>query len=341
VGLVRRRRFLIAAGALGAAALARAQDPGRTYRVALVNVSSPRSEMTGRNPKHLPTRIILHELHSLGYVEGRNLIFERRSAEGNPKSFASIIDELIGLKTDVLILSPYPELLRTAQAATRTVPIVSIGYPRLVEDGFAMSLARPGGNVTGPANVDWPSMLAKCLQLLRDSIGRLSRVGLVVPWWENPSWRDVRDALSEAAAAMGTELLPVDLDPKDPQATFVAIAKVRSKMQLDGLLIPFVPAAYAQQKDLGRLALAAGLPLASEVTGITEAGGLLSYVLDQVEIFRTVARYVDKILKGAKPGDLPAERPTKFELVLNLKTAKALGLNIPQSVLLRADRVIE
>jgi putative ABC transport system substrate-binding protein len=328
---------LTAAGALLATPLARAQQPGRTYRVAIVLSTSALSEMAGPNPEHPPTRNILHELRSLGYVEGRNLVFERRSAEGDPKRYKGIIDELIGLKTDVMILAPISALLRTAQSTTRTVLIVQMGYPRLVEEGFAASLARPGGNITGPATVDWAEVLAKGLQLFKETVSRLSRVAVVTNWWEVPAWQRVRDALRDAAAAMGIELVPVDLHRTDPRATFAAIAKVR----VDGLLIPGGPIPYGQREDLGRLALAAGLPTASEVTRITETGGLMSYGGDAMENFRAIARYVDKILKGARPGDLPAERPTKFELVINMKTAKALGITVPQSILLRADRVIE
>jgi putative ABC transport system substrate-binding protein len=328
---------LVATGALLAAPLARAQQPGRTYRVAYVATTSPLSEMAGPDPEHPLVRGILRELRSLGYVEGRNLVYERRSAEGDPKRYKGIIDEVVQLKPDVMILAGSRALLRTAQSATRTVPIVQTGYPRLVEDGFAVSLARPGGNITGPAGLDWAEQLTKLLQLFKETVSRLSRVAVVTLWWEMPDFRRFRDALHDAAAAMRIELVPVAFHLADPRATFAAIAKVR----VDGILIPGGPQTYGQREDLGRLALAAGLPAASEVARTTEAGGLISYQSDPIEHWRTIVRYVDKILKGARPGDLPAEAPTKFELVINMKTAKALGIAIPQSILLRADRVIE
>jgi putative ABC transport system substrate-binding protein len=143
--------------------------------------------------------------------------------------------------------------------------------------------------------------------------------------------------LREAAEALGIELVPVALHLSDPRATFAAIAKVR----VDGLLIPGGPTPYGQREALGRLALAARLPAASEMSDTTVTGGLMSYSIDIVEYFQVLVRYVERILKGAYPGDLPAERPTKFALVINMKTAKALGLAIPESILLRADRVIE
>jgi putative ABC transport system substrate-binding protein len=268
MGHVRRRQFLTATGALLAAPLASAQQPGRTYRVALVLSTSALPEMAGPNPEHPPTRTILHELRSLGYAEGRNPVFYRRSAEGDPKRYKGIIDELIALKTDVMILVPDGRLLRVAQSATRTVPIVQMGYSHLVEHGFAVSLARPGGNITGPAGVNWAEMLAKLLQLYKETVRRMSRVAVVTNWWEVPAYQRVRDLLRDAAAAMGIELVPIELHPTDPRATLAALARVR----VEGILIPGTPVTYGQREDLGRLALAAGLPAASEITRVTEKG---------------------------------------------------------------------
>jgi putative ABC transport system substrate-binding protein len=236
-----------------------------------------------------------------------------------------------------MIVAPATPLLRAAQSATRTVPIVQMGSPRLVEDGFMASLARPGGNITGPAGVDWGDALAKLLQIFKETVARLSRVAVVTNWWEAPALKRTRDTLLEAAGALRIELVPVALHLSEPQATFAEIAKVR----VDGLLIPGGPTPYGQRETLGRLALAAGLAAASEMSDATRTGGLLSYSVDIDEYFRTLVRYVERILKGAHPGDLPAERPTKFQLVINMNTAKALGIAVPQSVLLRADRVIE
>jgi len=337
MGQVRRRQFLTAAGALLATPLARAQQPRRTYRVAMVLATSPLAEMAGPNPDHPPTRGILHGLRSAGFVEGKNLVFYRRSAEGDAKRYKGLIDEVVGLKPDVMVVAPIPTLLRTAQSATRTVPIVQMGYPRLVEDGFVASLARPGGNITGPAGVDWGESLGKLLQLFKETLPRLSRVGIVTTWWEAPAFQKVRKRLIAAGEALGIELVSVALHPSDPDVTYAEIAKVR----VDGLLIPGGPTPYGQREALGRLALAARIPAASEMADTTVKGGLMNYSIDLDEYLRVLARYVERILKGAYPGDLPAEQATKFALVINMKTAKALSIAVPQSILLRADRVIE
>lgn len=338
MGHVRRRQFLTAAGALLLTPLARAQQPGRTYRVAMVLATSPVAEMAGPDPEqHPPTRAVLHGLRSAGFVEGRNLVFYRRSAEGDATRHRGLIDEVLRLKPDVMVVAPFPPLLRIAQSATRTMPIVQMGYPRLVEDGFVASLARPGGNITGPAGVEWGEVIAKLLQLFKETVGRLQRVAVVTSWWEAQPFRRDRERLSGAASELGVDLVPVALHPSDPRATFAEIAQVR----VDGLLIPGGPTPYGQREALGRLALAARLPAASEMQDMTMTGGLMSYSIDLDEYLRSLAGYVVRILNGAHPGDLPAERPTKFHLVINMKTAKALGITIPRSILLRTDRVIE
>jgi putative ABC transport system substrate-binding protein len=212
-----------------------------------------------------------------------------------------------------------------------------MGYPRLVEDGFVTSLARPGGNITGPAAVDWGEALGKLLQLFKETLPRVLRVGIVTTWWEVPAFHQVRNRSIAAGEALGIELVPIALHPSEPEVTFAEVAKAR----LDGLLIPGGPIPYGQREALGRLALAARLPAVSELADTTATGGLMSYSVDLDEYWRVLARYVERILKGAYPGDLPAEQPTKFALVINMKTARALGIAVPQSILLRADRVIE
>jgi putative ABC transport system substrate-binding protein len=326
---------LIAAGALIVAPLARAQPTARSYRVAIVLATSPLSEMAGPDPIHPPTRVILHELRSLGYVEGRNLTFERRTAEGNPARYPEIVAELIRLKTDVMILAPSRDLIRAAQSATRRIPIVLMGYARAVEDGFAASLARPGGNVTGPIlGTGWEND-GKRLQIFKEMVPGLQRVVYLAPkeFWTGPEAQPVR----QAATMLGVELLPVEQHPTDPQASFAAIAQLR----VDGLFVAPSWTNYAQREQTGRLAFAARLPASVPTVRIVETGALMSYAPNLLEVNRKVAHYVDKILRGASPGDLPMEQPTRFELIINLKTARALGLKIPQAVLLRTDRVIE
>jgi putative ABC transport system substrate-binding protein len=310
---------------------------GRIYRVVLVLATSPIAEMQGPNPEHPPTRGILHGLRSAGFVEGKNLLFDRRSAEGDPKRYKEIIEQAIGSNPDVMVVATALGLLRAAQSATRTVPIVQMGYPRLVEDGLVASLARPGGNITGPTSVDWGESLSKLLQLFKETYPRLSRVGVVANWWDAAAFKQVRGRLIAAGEGLGVELVPIALHPADPRVTFQGIEKVR----VDGLLLPGSPTSYGHREELGRLALAARLPAASEMVDTTEMGGLISYSGDSQESFRVIARYVEKILKGARPGDLPVEQPTKYHLAINMKTAKSLGISVPQSILLRADRVIE
>jgi len=333
--MIARRAFLIAAGGLVVAPLARAQPAGRAYRVAIVLAVSPPAEMAGPDPIHPITRVILHELRSLGYVEGRNLVFERRTAEGNPARYPEIIAELVRLKADVIILAPSLDLIRAAQSATRSIPLVLMGYRRAVEDGFAASLARPGGNVTGPVTGTGSDNDAKRLQVFKEMVPGLRRVAYLAPkvYWDDPESQPVR----QAAKMLGIELLPVDHHPTDPQVSFAAIAQLR----VDGLFVAPSPANYAHRESTGRLAIAARLPASVSLPSIVEAGALMSYAPDLLEVQRKVAHYVDRILKGAKPGALPMEQPTRFELVINLKTARALGITIPQTILLRADKVIE
>jgi len=335
VGEITRRRFLAGAGAVLAAGVAAAQSSARDYRVAIVLTTSPIAEMVGPDPVHPLTRVILHELRALGYTEGGNLVFERRSAEGDPRRYPVIVNELIASKTDVIILSGNRELIRVAQAATRSVPMVLLNYMTPVEDGFAQSLARPGMNITGPTGAADRDVYAKSMQLFKEALPRLSRAALLAPndFHASPDGQYVR----EAGAKLGIEVLAVEQHPTDPRVSFASIAQ----LHVDGLFCVASSTNYAQRESIGRLALAARLPAISGLYRITETGGLMSYSINVPESMRRVAHYVDKILKGADPAELPMERPDKYELVINLRTAKALGISIPPSILLRADRVIE
>jgi len=334
VGGLARRRFLISAGALLAAPRVRAQHPAKVYRVAIVLTTSPIDEMTGPDPVHPLTRAVLHELRALGYVEGKNLLFERRSAEGDPKRYRPIIEELVGLKCDAILLAGSRELVRTAHSATRTIPLVLMGYATAVEDGFAKSLARPGGNITGRSAYPSVDIGAKAMQLLKETVPGLSRVALLSTA-DTPA--GAPQVVSEAARALGVEVVPIEHPRSGLRASFATMAKAR----VDGLYVMPSATAYAQREALGPLALEARLPGMFPFTRMAETGGLMSYAPNIVKDVRILAHYVDKILKGANPGDLPMESARVFELAINLNTARALGLTIPQSILLRADRVIE
>jgi len=300
-----------------------------------VLTTSPIAEMAGDNPAHPLTRVILHDLRKLGYVEGRNLIFERRSAEGRPDRYAGIVAELVRLNTDVMILSGRRDLIRAAQLATRRIPILLLSYNRAVEDGFAQTLARPGGNITGlTGSTGWEED-AKRLELFKEAVPTISRVAYLAPesFWNGPQAEPVR----RAASALGIELVPMEQHPTDPAVSFSRIAQ----QKVDAVFVAPSSTSFAQREQLGVLALKARLPSSFGYSRMVETGGLMSYSTNIVEELRKISVYVDRILKGAKAGELPIEQPTNFELVLNLRTARALNIAVPRSILLRADRVIE
>jgi putative ABC transport system substrate-binding protein len=310
-----------------------AQQPGKVYRVGLIFTTSPVSEMAGPEPVHPLARAFLHTLRSLGYVEGQNLVLERRSAEGKFERFPEIVAELVRLKTDVIVTAGNP----TAQAAkqvTTTVPIVMATSDSPVEAGLVASLGRPGGNITGLTTNTGPEIEGKRLELLRDALPKISRVAYLrmKTDWESPTGESVK----AVAKALNVTLLHAEHTPNEYAGAFTVIARQRP----DALFVARSAPQYAQRRLIVEFAVKNRLPGMYGWREFVEAGGLISYGASASDLFRRAAGYVDKILKGAKPADLPIEQPTKFELVINLKTAKALGLTIPQSILIRADEVI-
>jgi putative ABC transport system substrate-binding protein len=285
----------------------------------------------------------LHEafrqgLRDLGYVEGRNVVIEYRDAEGKPERLPALAAELVALKVDVIVAGSTPHAL-AAKRATRTLPIVFIGAGDPVTDGLVTSLARPGGNVTGLSSLT-PERLGKCLELLTQAVPGVSRVAVL---WQpgavgERTEKDMLKGAEVAARALGVRLQFVEAEgPADIDRAFADMTRGRA-----GALAVWTTAMLVTER--GRLvALAAKnrLPAMYTLREFVDAGGLMSYGHSQADLNRRAATYVDKILKGAKPGDLPVEQPTTFDLVINLKTAKALGLTIPQSVLGRADHVVE
>jgi putative ABC transport system substrate-binding protein len=297
-------------------------------------VSTP-AEMAGPNPTHSLTRAFVHSLRDLGYVEGRNLILERRSVEGRPERYPAIVAELLRLQPDAIVMTGIAGP-RAAKEATRTVPIVICGGSQPVENGLVESLARPGGNVTGVTLDTGPDEEAKRLQLLQQAIPQLSRVAYLSTrrTWEGPMGRAVRDA----ASTTGLELVHVEHLTADLKATFAALGRQRP----EALFASSTPETFAHRPEIARFAVERRVPGIYPYTVMAEAGGLIAYAAVPSPPGTTrCADYVDKILKGAKPADLPVEQPSRFELVLNLKAARALGLTFPQSLLLRADHVIE
>jgi len=291
----------------------------------------------GANP-HL-REAFLQGLRDLGYVEGGNVVIEYRDAEGKPERLPALAAELVGLKVDVIFVGGGTLAALAAMQATRTVPIVFAGVADPVGSGLGTSLARPGGNVTGLSMLA-PELVGKCLELLTQAVPGVSRVAVL---WHPGALgeRTSKDMLKEAevaARALGVRLQFVEA--RGP-AYFDRAFSDMTKARAGALTVLTSNMFFIERRRLVDLAAKHRLPAVYQWREGVDAGGLMAYGPNVTDLFRRAAPYVDKILKGAKPGDLPVEQPTKFELVINLKTAKALGLTIPQSLLIRADEVIQ
>ena len=305
-----------------------AQPAGKVYRIGYLRfLSTPPTDLT-----HEAFR---QGLRDLGYIEGKNLVIEFRSAQGKPERRPLMAAELVRLKVDVIVTAPAPPLIRAAQEATRTTPIVMAGvYVDPVEAGFVMSLARPGGNVTGITNLE-SDLHPKRLELLKEAFPRISRAAIIwPPYQQKPEQREI-EAAGQALAIQIQSPAMADLD--DIESVFSAISRERA----DAILVASSAVNNKYQARIIEFAAKKRLPAMYASSQIVDAGRLMSYGADQPHLSRRAAIYVDKILKGRKPADLPVERPTKFELVINLKTAKQIGLTIPPNVLVRADKVIK
>jgi ABC-type uncharacterized transport system substrate-binding protein len=275
-------------------------------------------------------------LRELGYVEGQDIAFEWRSAEGKADRLPGLAAELVRLKVDVIVTGG-AGATRPAKEATSTIPIVMAQDTDPVGSGFVASLARPGGNVTGLSTLH-PTVSAKRLEILKETLPRLSRVA----FFGTSSWVGNAQGLREtelAAAALGVKLQYLDVaDPKDFETAFQAAGKRQAE---GALMLVWGAILNPRRKEVAELAVKSRLPTVFRDREHVQVGGLMAYGPNIPDLFRRAATYVDKILKGAKPEDLPVEQPTKFELVINLKTAKALRLTIPPSVLGRADEIIQ
>jgi putative tryptophan/tyrosine transport system substrate-binding protein len=271
-------------------------------------------------------------LRALGYVEGQNIIMEWRSWEGRPARAPELIAVLVHLKVDVLVV-PGSRLVRAAQQATTSIPIVMVAGGDPVGQGFVVSLARPGGNITG-LTVQHPELHGKTLELLKETLPQLSRLALL---WEATVDLSGRRELEDAARSLGVQLLTLEVRrPEElPRAFQTAV-----EGHAEALYVAETAMLGAHLPQIADLAVKSRLPAIGQLRPSAEAGLLVSYGPDVVDLFRRAATYVDKILKGAKPGDLPVERPLKLDLVINLKTARALGITIPPPLLFQADEVI-
>ena len=274
-------------------------------------------------------------LRELGYVEGKNIVIEWRHAEAKLDRLPALAAELVRLKIDIIITGG-TTATRAAKEATVTIPIVMTLDSDPVGNGFVASLARPGGNITGLSTLA-PEISGKQLELLKEIVPRLSRVA-VFGTSTNPANAQLLREVELAARAFGVKLQYLDLrDPKDIETAFRAASKGRADAVL--MLVPGTIVG-ARRTEIAELAVKSRLPAIYSGRAFVEAGGLMSYGVNNTDLDRRAATYVDKILKGTKPADLPVEQPTKFEFIINLKAAKQIGLTIPPEVLARADRVI-
>jgi putative ABC transport system substrate-binding protein len=325
--------LLFALVSLGAMLLAlclsaEAQQPKKVPRIGYLSATSPSVN---------PTRIeaFRQGLRELGYVEGKNIIIDWRYADGKLDRLRELAAELVRLKVDVIVTGG-PTTTPAVKEATTTIPIV-MGYDNdPVGSGFVASLARPGGNITGLSALS-PELSGKRLELLKEIIPRLSRVAVLGTSTQPGNAQALRE-VELAAGAFGVKLQYLDVrDLKDIETAFRAASKGRA----DAMLVLSSAVLNSHRIEVADLTVKNRLPAVYGQPQYVEDGGLLSYAPSFTDLFRRAATYVDKILKGAKPADLPVEQPTKFEFVINLKTAKALGLTIPQSLLLRADEIIQ
>jgi putative ABC transport system substrate-binding protein len=275
-------------------------------------------------------------LRELGWVEGQNIVIDYRFAEGQPDRLPGLAAELVQHKVEIIAASPTPAAL-AAKNVTVAIPIVGIGFDNPVEHGLATSLARPGGNVTGLSYSVSSEIFGKDLELLRDLIPTVRRVA-VLSNSSSPNHALMITNVKTAARSIGVELLLLDAHgPDEFERVFAAIAKEK----MGALFVFGDPMFTVHRARLADLAIEKRLPTVYTNRPHIEAGGLMCYGPSFSDLWRRAATYVDKILKGAKPAELPVEQPTKYELVINLKTAKALGLTVPPSLLARADEVIE
>ena len=320
-------RLVLSAMLVALCSPAEAQQPTTIPRIGFLITSSP-SAMAPR------LDAFQQGLRELGYVEGKNLVIERRHADGKSDRLPALAVELVNLKVDVIVTSG-PTATRPAKEATSSIPIVMTFDDDPVGSGFVASLARPGGNITGLSTLS-PEISGKQLELLKEIVPRLGRVAVIGTSTRQGTAQTLKE-MELAAGAFGVKLQYLDIQiPQDIETAF----RVASKERADAVLVLQSPVLYSQRAQIADLALKSRLPAISSRREFVEDGGLMSYGVSTFDLDRRAAAYVDKILKGAKPAELPVEQPKKFEFIINLKAAKQIGLTIPPNVLARADKVI-
>jgi putative ABC transport system substrate-binding protein len=332
---MRRRDFVTA---LGTAAIwplaARAQQPAKMKRIAYVHSAANVSRISASGEPFY--RAFFEELSRLGYVEGQNLGVERYSGDGRTERYAELARDVVNTHPD-LILAVGGRLSLDFKMATTTIPIVTMIIDPIAM-GLVASIARPGGNITGVAIAAGLEIIGKRMGLLVEAMPKLSTVGYLAsrPFWEDPRGAAVREAAKQA----GISLSPVMLSAFD-EAEYQRVFRSMEQDRADAFMVSDEPENSINHATIVELAAKARIPAIYPFRDYVEAGGLMAYSIDLVDISRRLANLIDKILKGANPGDIPFYQPTKFELSINLKTAKALGLEMPAMLLGRADEVIE
>ena len=321
-----RRRFLLTslAGAVAAPVAVEAQQSGKTMRIGILS--------QGTAVDHSP---LSQPLRAFGWVEGRNLVFESRFDEGKRDRLPALATELVDRNVDVLFTQGTPAA-RAAKGATASVPIVMVYVADPVRSGLVSSLARPGGNVTGMSFVG-PDFVKKQFELLKELAPRTAAVGVLFDPSNSAQVDQLRHEIPAAAAVLGVKVLPIKVDASTPLDA--AFAEAQSK-RAQALVVYPLGRGIGVVQEVADLAIRHRQPTVTALRDYTEHGLLMSFSPSVDEQHQRAAAYIDKILRGAKPADLPVEQPTRFELVINLKTAKALGVTVPPSLLVRADQVI-
>ncbi len=324
--------ILVSVMLLAVAVVAEAQQSKKVFRIGYLSSGNPTSESARAEGLRLALR-------ERGYIEGQNIAIEYRYAEGKVDRAPELAAELVRLKVDIIVVASGDQWIRAAKNATRTIPIVMMGQGSdPVRAGHVESLARPGGNVTGLTNLT-RELGGKRLELLKEAVPKLSRVAVLYDPANPPSLHWVKELLPADARALK---LTIELWQIRAVDDFDKVFAALNKQRPDGLYVLGAGGVMRpNQKRIVDFALKGRLPSVYSTREDVDAGGLMSYGADLADSYRRVAYYVDKILKGAKPADLPVEQPAKFELVINLKTAKQIGLAIPQSMLYKADKVIK
>ena len=323
--------WLITVLGLALCGVVEAQQPKKIWRMGYLSSVNPVNE----SARAEGIRLALHER---GYIEGQNIAIEYRYGEGKIDQYPELANDLVRLKNDIIVLAGGIHLIRAAKNATKTIPIVMVGAGNdPVEAGLIESLARPGGNVTGLTNLVG-KLGGKRLELLKEAVPKVARVAVI---YEPATPANVVEVKEDLPSAARTLKLAIQTWEIRDMAGFDTAFAALSKQRPDALYVSGSPLINANQKQIADFALKSRLPSVYGDPGGIEAGALMYYGADLADTYRRVATYVDKILKGAKPATLPVEQPTKFELVINLKTAKRIGLTIPQKALARADKVIK